>query len=91
MAVSFGAWRSVKMSLPMTQHPNPNWASGGAARERPRAATEFEKRMRELHLSPDNCAASKELRRWCEDNKNRCYIPEWLLKTWGIPIDLDLS
>jgi hypothetical protein len=47
--------------------------------------------MRELHLSPDDCAASVELRRWCENNKNRCYIPEWLLKTWGIALDSDQS
>jgi len=24
------------------------------------------------------------LRNWCERNKNRCYIPEWLLEEWGI-------
>jgi hypothetical protein len=73
------------------QPPHPNWASGCFARVSPRATTEFEKRMRELRLSPDNCIASLELRRWCEDNKNRCYIPEWLLKAWGIPVDPDLS
>lgn len=25
--------------------------------------------------------------RWCERNRNRCYIQEWLLDVWGIPVD----
>jgi hypothetical protein len=43
--------------------------------------------MRELGLTWNTCADSQELRRWSEMNRNRCYIPEWLLKTWGIVID----
>jgi hypothetical protein len=43
--------------------------------------------IRRLHLTPEN----HELRSWCEENKNRCYIPEWLLKAWTIAIDADLS
>jgi hypothetical protein len=31
---------------------------------------------------------SVELRRWCEHNKNRCYIPEWLLEEWGISVEI---
>src|SRR5580700_6868015 len=29
--------------------------------------------------------------RWCESNKNRYYIPEWLLKRWGIFVDAELN
>jgi len=36
-------------------------------------------------------AASAELRRWCEHNKNHCYIPEWLLKEWDIVVDPYIS
>ena len=25
-----------------------------------------------------------ELKRWCEHNRNRVYVPEWLLEAWGI-------
>lgn len=57
----------------------------------PAMPTEFEKRLHELRLTNDTCAASDELRRWCIDNRNRCYVPEWLLKTWGISVDTDSS
>jgi len=31
------------------------------------------------------------IRAWCEQNRNRCYIPEWLLKKWGITVDLNFG
>jgi hypothetical protein len=31
------------------------------------------------HLAPDQYVASSRLRKWCEQNKNQHYIPEWLL------------
>jgi hypothetical protein len=67
-----------------------NWASGGFISARP-TITEFEKKMRELRLRAENCSGSDELRRWCKENSHRCYIPESLLKTWGIPLDSDFS
>src|ERR1700736_6601594 len=42
-------------------------------------ATEFELRARHLQLTPEMYASSRELRTWCERNRNRVYIPEWLL------------
>jgi len=53
----------------------------------PAAATAFEQEVRRLGLNERTCAASKELRRWCELNKDRCYIPEWLLARWGMDVD----
>jgi len=32
-------------------------------------------------------AASRALRLWCEKNRNRVYVPEWLLEEWGIDVD----
>jgi hypothetical protein len=65
---------------------NPNWGkqmpSIPAA-----AATEFEKQLRQLGLTKETCAGSTELRKWCEINRNRCYIPERLLEAWGISVD----
>jgi len=52
-------------------------------------ATEFELAARHLHLTPDKYASSIQLRRWCERNKNRCYIPEWLLKQWDILVEVN--
>ena len=64
---------------------NPNWG-----RPVPPAwtmATEFELQVKVLGLTPETCASSRELRMWCHQNKNRVYIPEWLLKEWRITVD----
>ncbi len=57
----------------------------------PILATEFEMRVRQLRLSPEMYAFSHELRNWCERNRNRVYIPEWLLEEWGISVDPNFS
>jgi len=64
---------------------NPNWGrSGGPI---PAVVTEFEKEVRRLGLTKQTCIGSSELRLWCERNRNRCYIPEWLLEEWEILVD----
>jgi hypothetical protein len=68
---------------------NPDW--GKPFRPGSVLATEFEVRARELHLTPEMYVFSAELRNWCERNRNRCYVPEWLLKTWGITVVLNFS
>jgi hypothetical protein len=71
---------------------NPNWGSGKALQGAPPGvATAFEERMKQLGLTKQTCADSAELRRWCERNKDRCYIPEWLLKEWAIPVDPNVT
>lgn len=55
----------------------------------PALATEFELRVRQLHLTRRMYTSSRELRLWCEQNRNRLYIPEWLLEEWGITVDLN--
>jgi hypothetical protein len=57
----------------------------------PALATEFELRVKQLQLTPEMYASSAELWTWCQQNKNRVYIPEWLLKAWGINVDLYFS
>jgi hypothetical protein len=32
-----------------------------------------------------------ELRTWCEYNRNRRYVPEWLLEEWSITVDPTFS
>ena len=49
--------------------------------------TEFEIHARELGLTRETYAASVQLRIWCERNRNRLYIPEWLLDEWGISVN----
>ena len=53
--------------------------------------TAFDQQVRKLGLNPRTCVASRELREWCERNKDQCYIPEWLLKQWGISVDANLA
>jgi len=63
----------------------------GYAQPSRKTDAEFEFQMRSLGLTRDTCLASWELRRWCEANRNRLYVPEWLLECWGIPVDPDYS
>jgi len=63
---------------------NPTWGRSGQPASV--LATEFEEQVHHLGLTKQTCAASTQLRNWCERNRNRCYIPEWLLAAWGIPV-----
>jgi hypothetical protein len=68
---------------------NPNW---GRPIPPVRAfATEFELQVRQLQLTARMYTSSAELHTWCERNRNRFYIPEWLLEEWGITVDLNFS
>jgi hypothetical protein len=68
---------------------NPNW--GRPIPPAPVLATEFEVQVRKLRLTVERYASSRELRAWCEQNRNRYYIPEWLLDEWDISVDADIS
>jgi len=68
---------------------NPNW--GKPLHLTPAIATEFELQVRQLGLTKEMYTASAQLRTWCERNKNRCYIPEWLLAEWGITVDPNIA
>ena len=80
------------MTIPVAtrrKRGNPNW---GRPIPPTRAfATEFELRVRQLELTPQMYTSSRELRAWCERNRNRVYIPEWLLKEWRIIVDAFFS
>ena len=64
---------------------NPNW--GRPIPFIPALPTEFELRVRQLQLTARMYTSSPELRAWCEQNRNRVYIPEWLLDEWDITVD----
>ena len=63
---------------------NPNW---GKFRPIPALQTEFEKKVARLGLSRTEYAGSAELKLWCERNRNRIYVPEWLLEEWGMTVE----
>jgi hypothetical protein len=73
----------------MNRRGNPTWGKPNPLG--PALPTEFELQVRRLRLAPDAYASSDELRRWCERNRNRCYIPEWLLDAWDIPVDPEVA
>ena len=54
-------------------------------------AGEFESVVKELGLTEETCATSVPLRLWCERNASHCYVPERLLKVWGITVDPNVS
>ena len=76
------------MAIPVAirrKRGNPNW--GRPIPPTPALATEFELQVRHLQLRPEMYASSTKLRTWCEHNKNRIYIPEWLLEKWRLNVD----
>lgn len=50
-------------------------------------STAFELQVRKLALDERTCAESRALRLWCERNKDRYYVPEWLLAKWDINVE----
>jgi len=66
---------------------NPGWSSGRLAAIPASAPTEFELQARRLGLAEQDYASSEPLHRWCAQNRDRCYVPEWLLKQWGMTTD----
>ena len=69
----------------MRKRGNPYW--GCPLPLAPAIATEFELRVKHLHLKPEMYASSRELREWCRQNRNRIYVPEWLLEEWSLTVD----
>jgi hypothetical protein len=68
----------------MSRKGNPNW---GKSEQAVVTITEFEKKVIELNLHPDQYVGSQELRGWAAKHKNTRYIPEPLLQAWGFEID----
>ena len=63
---------------------NPNF--GKPCRSLPALQTEFEMQVERLGLTKDQYVYSVQLRRWCVHNRNRCYVPEYLLEAWGLTV-----
>jgi hypothetical protein len=82
---------AIPVALPAAtrKRGNPNW--GRPIPFAPALPTEFELRARQLQLTAGIYTSSAELRAWCKQNRNRVYIPEWLLEEWGIAVDATFS
>ncbi len=75
----------------MPRRANSEWGSGLPIKLPPPMPSEFEMQAKRLGLTPDKYAGSDQLREWCKQNRNRCYVPEWLLKEWEIAVDPNLA
>ena len=75
----------------LTDAKRRNWASGKPPAAQTTRQTDFEDQVQRLGITEAEYVASRELRRWCEKNRDRYYVPEWLLKEWGMPVDADYS
>jgi hypothetical protein len=76
----------IFMTVMRHRRGNPNW--GRAMPFAPALPTQFEVTVKRLRLTPKLYTSSRELKRWCESNRNRCYVPEWLLKEWNLDVEL---
>jgi hypothetical protein len=92
MLGNFQSLTCRRMISQMARHRNSAWASGFSVPRVPAGgATAFEECVRRLRLQEHEYAHSVELRTWCRENKDRCYIPEWLLKIWGMFVEPGMS
>jgi hypothetical protein len=82
---------AIPVALPATTRKRRNPNFGRPILPAPDLPTEFELRVRQLRLTAEMYTSSAELRTWCERNRNRCYVPEWLLEEWGITVDPNFS
>jgi hypothetical protein len=82
---------AIPVALPALtrKRGNPSW--GRPIPPCSRAPTEFELQVTQLQLTVEMYTFSRELRIWCERNRNRVYIPEWLLQEWDITVDAIFS
>lgn len=53
----------------------------------PNLPTEFEREVERLGLRQEKYTNSPELRAWCQRHRDHFYIPERLLKRWGLTVD----
>jgi len=49
-------------------------------------STEFERTVRRLKLKPHQYVTSEELRAWVVRNSHSRYVPESLLRAWGVKV-----
>ena len=68
---------------------NPNW--GKPLSSIPVFPTEFELQVQRLGLTKREYETSAPLKLWCQRNRNRIYVPEWLLEARDMPVEETFS
>jgi hypothetical protein len=77
--------RPIVLPSAKRRRGNPNW--GKPPVPLPTLVTEFEMQVKRLGLTKAQYVTSGPLRRWCTHNRNRYYVPEWLLEEWGLTVE----
>ena len=73
----------------MSKRGNPDW--GRPLLSIPSLVTEFDIQIACLGLKTTQYVDSRELKLWCDRNRNRVYVPEWLLAEWGMQVEMNFS
>ncbi|GEM_PF-1466545 len=85
--VQLATWRHFLVGVAVTdmkRRGNPNWGKMGPVM--PAVPTQFEDEVRRLKLRPDEYVDSRKLRQWAYRYRNSNYVPEALLKAWGLDV-----
>jgi hypothetical protein len=77
--------RRITLLCTKRRRGNPNWCQ--PPQRVPIIPTEFEVQVKRIGLTKPEYIASAELKHWCERNRNRVYVPEWLLEAWGMQVE----
>ena len=71
---------------------NPRWSSGNCVVDAPTGPTRFELEAARLGLTEREIPGSRQMFDWSRRHANNYYVPEVLLKFWGITVrDDELS
>lgn len=57
----------------------------------PTRLTKFDVEVARLKLTRLGYVRSKQLKSWCDRNRNSVYVPEWLLKEWDMKVETDFG
>src|SRR5580704_866947 len=60
---------------------------GASHAARPSARNRIRTTSQNVAAHAGNVCFLRRVRQWCWQNRNRCYIPEWLLEKWRIAVD----
>jgi hypothetical protein len=77
--------KKLTSELHSKRRGNPHWGSGTSLPFQP-TVSEFDRTVERLRLQPHEYIGSGELREWVEANKDSRFVPERLLKAWGLSL-----
>ena len=79
---------SIHVAVPQQKRKrgNPEW--GKPLQPLPALLTQFEVEVARLGLTRSEYSTSLALKRWCAHNRNRVYVPEWLLDEWEMYVEI---